>query len=232
MSGPVDPREHCGQDAAPYVLGALSEAEHEAFVAHLSTCPACREEVTELQIVADALPAAVTQVQAPERLRGRLMATVRSEAELRRAGEPKIASPSRKRRVDRRWLAGSLAATAAAGVLAVVLVAGGGSGSSQRVYKAETPDSMARVSLLVSADRGTLRISGMPRTAPGRVYEVWVKRSGAPQPTNALFTVSSSGSATVGVPGSMRGVHTVMVTSEPEGGSSVPTTSAVIVANL
>ena len=45
----------------------------------------------------------------------------------------------------------------------------------------------------------------MPQTAPRRVYEVWVKRSGAPQPTDALFTVTAAGDATVGVPGSVRG---------------------------
>lgn len=233
MSSPLDPREHCGEDAAPYVLGALNDAEHEAFVAHLRTCPACREEVAELQIVADALPAAVPQLQAPDRLRGRLMATVRSEAELRRAGAPKAGSrPVRRRGIDRRWIAGSLAATAAAVVLAVVLIVGGGSRSGTRVIKAEAPDSTARVSLLVSADHGTLRIADLPRTVPGHVYEVWVKRSGGPQPTDALFTVNSSGAATVDVPGSLRGVRTVMVTSEPEGGSTVPTTSPVIVANL
>ena len=43
----------------------------------------------------------------------------------------------------------------------------------------------------------------MPQAAPGRVYEVWVKRAGLPQPTDALFTVSSAGDASVGVPGSI-----------------------------
>lgn len=233
MSGPVDPRELCGEDAAAYVLGALEEAEHEAFVAHLRTCPACRDEVAELQTVADALPAAVPQVRAPDRLRGRLMATVRSEAELRRAGSGSAVP----RRAPSRWfgmrrLAIPLAAAAAAAALVLALLLTAGGGSSTRVIRAQAPGSAARVSLLVSADRGTLRIAGMPSPAPGRVYEVWVKRSGGPQPTDALFKVSSSGSASVGVPGSLRGVRTIMVTSEPEGGSTVPTTKPVIVANL
>ena len=72
----------------------------------------------------------------------------------------------------------------------------------------------------------------MPKPVPGKVYEVWLKRSGKPQPTDALFTVSSAGTATVGVPGSLNGVKAVMVTAEPDGGSRVPTSAPVIVATL
>ena len=72
----------------------------------------------------------------------------------------------------------------------------------------------------------------MPQAAPQRVYEVWVKRAGPPRATDALFTVSRAGDATVAVPGGVAGVRTVLVTSEPRGGSSAPTSSPVIVANL
>ncbi len=63
------PHEVCGEDAAPYVLGALSEAEHSAFLAHIESCAVCREEVAALQVVADALPAAVPQLRAPAAVR-------------------------------------------------------------------------------------------------------------------------------------------------------------------
>ena len=43
MSGSHD--RDCGGNAAPYVLGALTEVEHDAFLAHLDTCAVCREEV-------------------------------------------------------------------------------------------------------------------------------------------------------------------------------------------
>jgi hypothetical protein len=72
----------------------------------------------------------------------------------------------------------------------------------------------------------------MPQSPPNHVYEVWIKRGGAPQPTDALFTVSSAGNATVGVPGSVAGVKEILVTAEPTGGSKVPTSTPVIVANL
>jgi hypothetical protein len=89
-----------------------------------------------------------------------------------------------------------------------------------------------RATLRVASGRGTLQIAKLPQTEPGKVYEVWVKRSGAAQPTDALFTVSNGGTATVGVPGSMKGVKVVMVTAEPEGGSRVPTSAPVLVAKL
>jgi len=61
---------------------------------------------------------------------------------------------------------------------------------------------------------------------------VWIVRAGTPQPTDALFTVSASGQATVGVPGSVSGVKEILVSSEPRGGSSSPTRAPVIVAHL
>ncbi len=57
-------------------------------------------------------------------------------------------------------------------------------------------------------------------------------RVGRPLPTDALFTVSAAGAASVGVPGGVSGVREVMVTSEPLGGSRVPTLPALIVARV
>ena len=45
-----------------YALGALSEAEHRAFVAHLSTCAECAEDVQGFAAVASGLAHAVPQV--------------------------------------------------------------------------------------------------------------------------------------------------------------------------
>jgi anti-sigma-K factor RskA len=223
----------CGEDAAPYVLGALTEAEHEAFAAHLRSCASCREEVAALQLVANSLPSAVPPRRAPDRLRDRVISTVRSEAELRTAGsgQPSLMRRRPARRLPWRLSFASLAATAAGVVIAVLLV-GGGSGSSTRVIRAQVSAPAASATLRLSSGRGTLVLAGMPKTPPGKVYEVWLKRSGSPQPTDALFTVSSAGTATVGVPGSLAGVKAVLVTAEPAGGSRVPTSAPVIQATL
>ncbi len=74
-----DPRAtngECGGNAAPYVLGALTPAEHEAFAEHLSSCAVCREEVASLQTVAASLPATAPQLAAPRQLKRRVMAEV------------------------------------------------------------------------------------------------------------------------------------------------------------
>ncbi|HEY4996384.1 MAG TPA: anti-sigma factor, partial [Solirubrobacteraceae bacterium] len=74
-----------------------------------------------------------------------------------------------------------------------------------------------------------LVVSGMSEPPPGQVYELWTERAGEPpRPTDALFTVTSAGKATVEVPGGLRGVSGVMVTREPRGGSSVPSAAAVL----
>jgi Anti-sigma-K factor rskA/Putative zinc-finger len=242
----------CGDNAAPYVLGALGEQEHEAFARHLDSCAVCREEVAALQVVASALPAAAPQLSAPRELKRRVMASVREDlgqGQLRSSSEAaESAHPPWRRPINtsrrpfgtsRRPLASSrrrpvlvsAALAAVVVVLAVIALAPGGGGGGTRVIRAQAPAG-ADVWLRVSDGHAQLDISGMPRTPPQRVYEVWVKRSGAPQPTDALFTVTAEGDATVAVPGSVAGVKVVMVTAEPLGGTKVPTSSPVIVANV
>jgi hypothetical protein len=243
----------CGESAAPYVLGALTEPEYEAFRRHLDSCAVCREEVAALQVVASALPAAAPQLSAPPELKRRLMASVREDLEREGAdmrqparrsvfapGAPSAGAPARARlaRARPRWRAllaptGALVAVAAA-VLAIVVLSSGGGAGGARVIRAEVTLPRASASLRVSAGHGQLNIAGMPQPARGRVYELWLKRSvsGKAIPTDALFTVAADGAASVGVPGGVSGVSEVMVTSEPLGGSRVPTLPVLIVARV
>ncbi|MBA3809610.1 MAG: hypothetical protein H0X28_14645, partial [Solirubrobacterales bacterium] len=88
----------CGDNAAPYVLGALEREDFEAFQSHLATCVVCREEVAALQLVANALPAAAPQLSAPPELKSRIMATVQSEAGWQRSPAAEGAPHSKPRR--------------------------------------------------------------------------------------------------------------------------------------
>ena len=248
----------CAGNAAPYVLGALSDEECEQFRRHLESCTVCRDEVAALQAVASALPSAAPQLSAPPELKRRLMASVREDARRRehesareqargyegrveRARAGAQAPPARRRTgalagwTRRRaalgvGVAGALSAAAVA--LAVLALASGG-GAATRVIRARVTVARASASLRLSGTHAQLQVAGMPQAGRGRVYELW-KRSGggAPRPTDALFTVNRSGDASVGVPGGVRGVEEVMVTSEPLGGSSVPTRAPVIVARV
>jgi anti-sigma-K factor RskA len=223
------------EEAAVYALGALEEGEALAFVEHLRTCGRCREELAAFQPVVDALPAAVAQRSAPAELRGRLLSTVRSEAELQGASRARgtSAEPVTRRSRERRTWRLVAAGVAVAAVSAAVALAFAASGPVvNRAIAAHASVPGAHVVLHVNDGHGLLRIAGMPQARPGHIYEVWVEREGSARPTDALFTVSTAGRAAVGVPGSLSGATAVMVTSEPLGGSVAPTSSPVILARL
>jgi anti-sigma factor RsiW len=216
-------------DAAAYVLGALDDGGR--YREHLASCPQCRAEVAELQVVVDLLPATVAPAVASRALRGRIMANVRSEAELlSAAGERADQPPVQRRGIFSRplWLpAGGAAALAAALAVVLVLVLNGGSSSPVRVRSAVLAESErgARVVLVERGHRGELVLRGVRQAPPGQIFEVWLKRSatGAPQPTDALFGVTSAGNATVSIPSDLRRVSEILVTHEPVGGSLHPT---------
>ncbi len=227
----VDPGP-CGDNAAPYVLGALSEDERAAFRRHLESCAVCREEVSALQVIASALPALAPQVAAPPALKRRVMASVNDKLSAAESADSLRSERPLLARLQWRPALAAAALAAVAIVFAVIALAPSGGGAGTRLIRAEVSARGASASLRVSGGHAQLDVSGMPQTAPQRVYEVWIKRSGAPQPTDALFTVTAGGDATVGVPGSLAGVKLILVTSEPLGGSSVPTSRPVIVAHL
>lgn len=219
-----------------YALDAVSETERAEVERHLEGCSSCREELEVLSAVVHHLPAAVPLLAPPGEMKARIMAQVESEAELLRA-----AGSTADRVPRRRWaragalLWGPFGAAAAASVLVLVAVAGfflGGAGRPQpgpgRTVAARVEPSSAphgRAALLVRPGGGaTLEVSGLPEPARGRVYEVWLVRrgGGAPAATDALFTVNARGRSHVEVPGDLRHVEKILVTSEPRGGSDVP----------
>jgi anti-sigma factor RsiW len=240
----------CGADLGAYVLGALTDQEAGAFQRHVETCPACREEVALLQPAATALPLMVAQVEAPRRLRRRVMTEVRADAKqrartTRMTRTPETTRTTRTPRMLRttrpRWgfLGGPLPRPAMAGlgallVAAVVAIAISSGSAGPRLYPAQTAWRTARAAVRIVNGRGELLVKGMPVPPAGKVYEVWLQRGhAAPHATKALFDVTShGGAAAVAVPGDLSGVSALLVTAEPEGGSTHPTSQPVIVARL
>ncbi len=238
----------CGrlEDCAAYVLWALGEQEVHAHRAHLAECPLCRAEVAQLQPVSDLLPLGVPLAGAPESLRARIVGTVHAEAELRGVAghDSRGAAPARAGRPStlRRFVPARRLAPALIGVLALAVgLASGallfssepseGSGVIQAVVV--SPDHHATAELLKAGSHVELVVVGMPAPPPGRIYEVWLERgAAAPQPTDALFSVTKAGSGSVGVPGDLSGVSKVLVTDEPLGGSLKPTRTPVIVGSI
>jgi anti-sigma factor RsiW len=220
-----------GVDAGAWVLGALDERDAAAYDEHLGGCAECRAEVARLRVPADALSLATEQFPPPPELKDRIMRVVESEAQLLQASGPDADRP-RPRSRERRWflqpfpVAGLVAATLAVGVAGGVLL----SGESTRTVQGQVAMTGARATFRITGDHAKLEVSGMRNPPAGHVYQVWLKRgSGAPEPTDALFTVMD-GHGHVDVPGSVDGVDQILVTSEPRGGSLAPTSSPVVTA--
>jgi hypothetical protein len=228
-------------DAAAFVLYALEDDEAAAFVEHLASCTACREDVAQLQGIADALAAGVPRVDVPPGLGARIVAPAFTEAELLRAAghDADRAAPVRP---YRRGLVPALASVLALGVgLLVGALAFDNGPARERTELIRALVVTARGGSITGATANLRRIGsqleliveGMPAPPRGRIYEVWLEHgSEAPEPTDALFSVTKTGAGSVAVPGDLRGVSQVLVTDEPLGGSLKPTRKPVIVAKV
>jgi anti-sigma-K factor RskA len=238
MSRPGPDHEQWADSTGAYVLEALPEAERAQFEDHMAHCRVCREEADELRAAAAALPASAPPVLPPAGLKARVMAEVDREAALlAAAGAPADQpAPSPRRRWSWPWLRPLIALAGAAAVAVVVALSVG-----DRNGATTFPASMDRAQVARGAhgelrvrDRSaTLVLSGLRPPQEGRVYQVWIKHRGRdPQPTDSLFTPRADGSATAGVPAALREGDTVMVTSEPRGGSETPTRAPLLAAAL
>jgi anti-sigma-K factor RskA len=224
--------------AAAYVLSALEREEVERYREHLNSCAVCSADVARLQPVADSLARSVPHAAASRELRARVMASVRSEAELLHAAGAGADRPEPARLRWRTRRPQFLIAAVAMGVgllIGVAVIDTGSQTPTTHVTTAQLtslpPD--ARAVVRQTGSHAELLVSGVSQPPRGKIYELWLARAGAaPRPTSALFGVTRSGDASVNVPGNLAGVHQVLVTAEPLGGSSHPTSSPIIVATL
>lgn len=236
-SGQAPSHEELRDDLAAYALGALEEGEAERLRVHLADCDECRRHLRWLEPAVELLPRTVEQLEPPPRLRESVMDAVRTEVpeRLREPARPGTA----------RWwrgLGGSLWRPATAVAAAAMLVAGavagylihepGGGGTSTTLAATATPAAPRAAGVLErDGDAGILRVRGLPPLARDRVYEVWVRRDGVLSPSS-LFVPRRDRSADAAVPGPLAGADTVLVTSEPRGGSRQPTSPPLLSVTL
>jgi hypothetical protein len=77
---------HVTDELELYALGALAPSDRARVAAHLSECPACREQARAIEEVVEALPETVPAREAPGQLRERILASARADlAAARRA---------------------------------------------------------------------------------------------------------------------------------------------------
>ncbi len=232
-------QDHWDDDLAAYMLGALEPGEAAELERHAEGCERCRELVRWLGPAVQALPEAVKRVEPPRELRSRLMAEVRADA--RQAGVPANSTDAGPGRRASDWLrrlgSGPMGLRAAAGLTAAVLVVAilagytignGGSGDGGRVSTiavGHAPGVTAEV--VREGDGGTLRLANVDQLPNDKVLEAWVRREGNIVPVRALFVPDREGRASTTI-ANMHDVEAVMVTAEPRGGSSHPTSTPIV----
>ena len=81
--------------------------------------------------------------------------------------------------------------------------------------------------MVSSGGTGTLKMTGLRPLDEDQVYQAWIQRGQSVVPTDSLFVPDRDGTATASIP-DLGGVSAVLVSAEPSGGSSQPTTAPVI----
>ncbi|WP_030684088.1 anti-sigma factor [Streptomyces sp. NRRL B-1347] len=232
--------------AVPYALDALDPDETRRFEKHLATCARCTDEVRAL--AADTVRLArAASVPAPEDLRERILAAVRTTAQEpaeRRAGpEPLRAPPRREPGRALFALAASAAVLAllAVGVLALALARTDGELADERAAAREiahvlaAPDARAStgrdargrgIAVVVSRAerRAVVSVTGLGRPPDGRAHQLWVMRAGSAPRSLGLL----DGETPVVAKDLSTRARSLAVTMEPDGGSAKPTSKPLV----
>lgn len=242
-------------DAAPYLLGALTEIEVARFEAHVAECPVCRDEVERLRPAVEALPRSVPPIRPSSALKVALMEVVEADVRERDGVEETVpAAKARLRpfaRVRERlgsfgWAGGNpaFAWVSVAFVLFVGVLAGYAAtqltateqerGRTLAANSDEKRLPSGSGSLVVHAsgeDGGVLRVHGMPVLDRDSVYQVWVRRGGEII-SQSMFSVGQNGEGAAAVADDLRGADAVLVTREDTGGAKAPSENPVLTVPL
>jgi anti-sigma factor RsiW len=224
-------------DLAAYMLGALAAEEAEALERHAEGCDHCRAEMLWLTPAVQVLPEAVPSVEPPAELRERLLAEIGADADVAPAAEPKSGPLARAGAWLRELGSGPMGLRPVVGFAAAILVVaavagfaigggiGGGESTTSTFVTAQPHGVSAKV--VRDGDNATLKLANVHQVPSDRVLEAWVRRDGQVEPVRALFVPDRKGRAQTTI-ADMGGVDLVMVTAEPRGGSSAPTSSPIV----
>ena len=107
-----------------------------------------------------------------------------------------------------------------------------GGDSARRTTTAFAGKSPAVTAEMVrEGDTGMLRLSNVHQLPPDKVLQAWVQRGKTVESADVLFAPNSKGSRPT-VIADMNGVDIVMVTTEPRGGSTTPTSKPLVTLQL
>ncbi|WP_410810061.1 anti-sigma factor domain-containing protein [Micromonospora sp. 067-2] len=226
--------------AGAYALDAVDDLEGAAFERHLSECEPCRQEVAELRETAARLADDTVVEATPPGLRERTLAQVARTPQL----HVRVGGANARPKAGR-WRQFAAAAAAA------VVVAGGASAltwsvGNDRISDEQASSTQARqiaavldaqdarvfetplqpggaATVVVSRDRdrGVVLLRDLPEPGPGRIYELWLIRTG--EPARSVGRLDEGARASTTVIGPVAAAGTFGVSNEPAGGSVAPT---------
>lgn len=239
MTVPEPHAEGWDELVAGYVLDALEPADRADVEGHLAGCKRCAERLRWYVPAVDVLAESVPQHAPPERLRERLLATVRADAALVEADAP---APEMLEGRFRRWFGALLLrpSYALAAIIVAIALAGatgwvlhGDDDGAVRTVAVESVDRSAQVrgELAIHSDRAILTADGLPEIGRDEVFQVWLTADSEPSP-GAVFVAERGGHSQVAIERSLEGFDGVMVTREPDGGSEEPTSLPILRAEL
>jgi anti-sigma-K factor RskA len=215
-----------------YAVNALSSEEVTEFRTHLDFCPACQEEVRELQEVA-ALLGASESISPPTHLKAKVMLAADRVPQL----PPKVRDIGSG--TKRRWTPRILGAAAA---LAMIVAAG--IGYSQLHQQPDDATTVAQVfdapdaqeSTLGTSNGGTISVATsaslekmavdtdeLPALDAGQVYQFWTISAGKAGSAGLLEDPDQGKAMTLPAGGVV-----VAITIEPSGGSKQPTRTPIV----
>jgi anti-sigma-K factor RskA len=207
-------------DLAAYLLGSLEPAEAEEFERHLEHCDDCRERRSWLEPALQLLPESVERVEPDPGLRERVIAEVRADAG---TGAAAATGPRR------RWLT----LRPAIGLATVALLGAGlggyllNDGGDQVTTTPVVQGAGVTARLERTGDSGTLEMAKVERLPSGEIYQAWVQH-GEEISASSLFDAHADGTASAAIPHGLNGADEVMVTIEPRGGSTTPSSPALV----
>ena len=204
-----------GDLIGPYVLGALEPGEVEEMNEHLAGCGRCALERRRLA----GLPALLDSAQADDTVAP--LSPQLEDAVL----EQFVKERARPARPPRRWWRVAIPATAAAVILAVVLVLvlpGGGQRAYARAELWSTSGKVLGNASAAKVDSGTrvqLRAHDLP-VGRGAVYELWCVRTDGRWINGGSFQARADGTAAAVLTAAVRpgDYHVVVVTRRSVGG--------------
>jgi len=230
-----------------YVLGALEADDRSEFENHLGTgCAVCSRGIKDATSLVSLLAAMPEQVQAPSRLRRRVLASVGVEKP-RWGWVVAFVATAAALLVTVLWLGSQnrkndlALAEARAEIRRVAADLASAQSALEFLNEPETKQVVfgqgqqqpPRGRVLLNAQRGVLLMAAhLPPAPTGSIYELWViPKQGAPRPSG-LFQSNGQGNALYlrGGAVDLPSTSAVAVTVEPASGSDAPTSTPIVVA--